>query len=163
LRELDARNAPVQFDEREEETEPSQTGLRRAGENLTNCHREAKLTAPLLDSTQNPVRVHCERIRVVTPVKDSTFKFWWSIRDETMSAPTPEWTLVVPPNQGPGGKDHIHLVNCQYAPLQVGGGLRDSNLFISASRSFGSCLYCSGVSIGFILASDSRRVASNLA
>jgi hypothetical protein len=45
---------PVQFDEREEETEQRQTGLRRPGENLTNCHREAKATAPLLDSTQNP-------------------------------------------------------------------------------------------------------------
>jgi hypothetical protein len=45
---------PVQFDEREEETEPRQTGLRRPGENLTNCHREAKVTAPLLDSTLNP-------------------------------------------------------------------------------------------------------------
>jgi hypothetical protein len=54
LRELDARNAPVQFDEREEETEPRQTGLRRPGENLTNCHREANVTAPLLDSTQLP-------------------------------------------------------------------------------------------------------------
>ena len=42
---------PVQFDEREEETEQRQTGLRRPGENLTHCHREAKATAPLLDST----------------------------------------------------------------------------------------------------------------
>jgi hypothetical protein len=42
---------PVQFDEREEETEPSQTGLRRPGENLTHRHREANVTAPLLDST----------------------------------------------------------------------------------------------------------------
>ena len=46
---------PVQFDEREEETEPRQTGLRRPGENLTNCHREATVTAPLLDSTHNQV------------------------------------------------------------------------------------------------------------
>jgi hypothetical protein len=45
---------PVQFDEREEETEQRQTGLRRPGENLTNCHRKAKATAPLLDSTQIP-------------------------------------------------------------------------------------------------------------
>ena len=52
LRELDARNAPVQFDEREEETELRQTGLRRPGENLTIRHREANVTAPLLDSTQ---------------------------------------------------------------------------------------------------------------
>jgi hypothetical protein len=40
---------PVQFDEREEETELRQTGLRRPGENLTNRHR---VPAPLLDSTQ---------------------------------------------------------------------------------------------------------------
>ena len=51
LRELDARNAPVQFDEREEETEPGQTGLRRLGENPANRHRETKATAPFLDST----------------------------------------------------------------------------------------------------------------
>ena len=38
-------------DEREEETAPCQTGLRRPGENLTNCHRETNVTAPLLDST----------------------------------------------------------------------------------------------------------------
>jgi hypothetical protein len=36
----------------EEETEARQTGLRRPGENLTNCHREATVIAPLLDSTQ---------------------------------------------------------------------------------------------------------------
>ena len=42
---------PVHFDEREEETELRQTGLRRPGENLTNGHREAKVTPPLLDST----------------------------------------------------------------------------------------------------------------
>src|SRR6266567_3542626 len=30
FREPDARDAPVRFDEREQETEPSQTGLRRA-------------------------------------------------------------------------------------------------------------------------------------
>ncbi len=36
---------------RQEETEPRQTGLRRPGENLTNCHRETNVTAPLLDST----------------------------------------------------------------------------------------------------------------
>ena len=44
--------APVRFDKREEETEPRQTGLRRPGENLTHRHREANVTAPLLDSTQ---------------------------------------------------------------------------------------------------------------
>ena len=49
---------PVQFDEREEETEPSQTGLRRPGENLTHRHREANVTAPLLDSTQLGDAIH---------------------------------------------------------------------------------------------------------
>jgi hypothetical protein len=43
--------APDPTDEREEETEPGQTGLRRPGENLANRHREAKVPAPLLDST----------------------------------------------------------------------------------------------------------------
>ena len=54
FREPDAGNPPVRFDEREEETELSQTGLRRRGESPTNRHREATVTAPLLDSTQNP-------------------------------------------------------------------------------------------------------------
>ena len=36
----------------EEETDLRQTGLRRPGENLTIRHREANVTAPLLDSTQ---------------------------------------------------------------------------------------------------------------
>ena len=65
LRELDARNAPVQFDEREEETELRQTGLRRSDENLTNCHREAKVTAPLLDSTQFPAHGRTNKGREV--------------------------------------------------------------------------------------------------
>src|SRR5215469_15209620 len=51
LRAPDAGNPHVRCDEREEETEPRQTGLRRRGENLANRHREAKGTAPLLDST----------------------------------------------------------------------------------------------------------------
>ena len=54
FREPDAGNPPVRIDEREEETELSQTGLRRPGENLTNRHREANVTAPLLDSTNLP-------------------------------------------------------------------------------------------------------------
>ena len=40
---------------RQEETELSQTGLRRRGESRANRHREATVTAPLLDSTQNLV------------------------------------------------------------------------------------------------------------
>ena len=52
FREPDAGNPPVRFDEREEETEPSQTGLRRRGESPVNRPREATVTAPLLDSTR---------------------------------------------------------------------------------------------------------------
>jgi hypothetical protein len=37
LREPDARNAPVRFDEREQETEPCQTGLRRRSESSAMC------------------------------------------------------------------------------------------------------------------------------
>jgi hypothetical protein len=55
FREPDAGNPPVRFDEREEETELSQTGLRRRGESPANRHREATVTAPLLDSTHNQV------------------------------------------------------------------------------------------------------------
>ena len=51
FREPDAGNPPVRFDEREEETEPSQTGMRRRGKSPANRHREATVTAPLLDST----------------------------------------------------------------------------------------------------------------
>src|SRR5215471_18025809 len=51
FREPDAGNPPVRFDEREEETELSQTGLRRRGESPANRHREVNVTAPLLDST----------------------------------------------------------------------------------------------------------------
>jgi len=39
------------FDEREQATEPSQTGLRRRGESFASSHREANATAPVLDST----------------------------------------------------------------------------------------------------------------
>jgi hypothetical protein len=51
FREPDAGNLPVLFDEREQETEPSQTGLRRRRESFVSSHREAKATAPVLDST----------------------------------------------------------------------------------------------------------------
>jgi hypothetical protein len=54
LRALDAGNPHVQCDEREEETEPRQTGLRGRGESHANRHRETKVTAPLLDSTITP-------------------------------------------------------------------------------------------------------------
>jgi hypothetical protein len=54
FREPDAGDPPVRFDEREQETELRQTGLRRALRKQPNSHREAKATAPVLDSTQNP-------------------------------------------------------------------------------------------------------------
>src|SRR5215471_11333970 len=54
FREPDAGNPPVRFDEREQETEPSQTGLRRRRENFVTSHRETKATAPVLDSTLQP-------------------------------------------------------------------------------------------------------------
>ena len=51
FREPDAENLPVRFDEREQETELCQTGLRRVTRKRPNSHREAKATAPVLDST----------------------------------------------------------------------------------------------------------------
>ena len=52
FREPDAGNPHVRFDEREQETELCQTGLRRALRKQPNSHREAKATAPVLDSTR---------------------------------------------------------------------------------------------------------------
>ena len=51
FREPDAGNLPVRFDEREQETELGQTGLRLVTRKRPNSHREAKATAPVLDST----------------------------------------------------------------------------------------------------------------
>jgi hypothetical protein len=60
FREPDAGNLPVRFDEREQETELRQTGLRRVVQKHPNSHREAK-AAPVLDSTRvythNPASV----------------------------------------------------------------------------------------------------------
>ena len=53
FREPDAGNLPVRFDEREQETGSSQTGLRRGHAKAPNSHREAKATAPVLDSTRH--------------------------------------------------------------------------------------------------------------
>jgi hypothetical protein len=46
FREPDAGNLPVRFDEREQETELRQTGLRRAMRKQPNSRRDAKATAP---------------------------------------------------------------------------------------------------------------------
>ena len=54
FREPDAGNPPVRFDEREQETELRQTGLRPVVRKHPNSHREAKATAPVLDSTHYP-------------------------------------------------------------------------------------------------------------
>ena len=51
FREPDAGNLHVRFDEREQETESGQTGLRRCRESDIRSHRETKATAPVLDST----------------------------------------------------------------------------------------------------------------
>ena len=48
FREPDAGNPPVRFDEREQETEPCQTGLRRRRESFVSSHRETTVTAPIL-------------------------------------------------------------------------------------------------------------------
>ena len=58
FREPDAGNLPVRFDEREQETGSSQTGLRRGHAKAPNSHREAKATAPVLDSTPHFTNNH---------------------------------------------------------------------------------------------------------
>jgi len=63
FREPDAGNPP---DEREEETELSPTGLRRRGESPAHRHREATVTAPLLDSTLTPFQANKRRKLVQT-------------------------------------------------------------------------------------------------
>src|SRR5215510_1770467 len=52
-REPDAGNLPVRFDEREQETEPGPTGLRRRRESFVGSHRETNPTGPVLDSTRH--------------------------------------------------------------------------------------------------------------
>src|ERR1019366_10799444 len=55
---FDAGNLHVRFDEREQETESGQTGLRRVMRKHPNSHREAKATAPVLDSTPDYTQMH---------------------------------------------------------------------------------------------------------
>ncbi len=64
FREPDAGNLPVRFDELEQETELRPTGLRRVVRKHPNSHREAKATAPVLDST--PDFTHNQDNAVVT-------------------------------------------------------------------------------------------------
>jgi hypothetical protein len=65
FREPDAGKLPVRFDEREQETELSQTGLRRRRESFVSSHREAKATASVLDSTPN--FTYCRSRRALHP------------------------------------------------------------------------------------------------
>jgi hypothetical protein len=58
FREPDAGNLPVRFDEREQETELRQTGLRRVMRKHPNSQREATATSPVLDSTPHFTRNH---------------------------------------------------------------------------------------------------------
>jgi len=71
FREPDAGNLHVRFDEREQETESGQTGLRRCRESDIRSHRETKATAPVLDSTphptSNPDLLDRERYGLFTP------------------------------------------------------------------------------------------------
>src|SRR5205807_9939360 len=69
---LDAGNPPVQCGEREQETEPCQTGLRRRGESLANRHWETTVTAPFLDSTDEAL-LRSEERRVG---KESRSRTW---------------------------------------------------------------------------------------
>ena len=71
FREPDAGNLPVRFDEREQETELRQTGLRRALRKQPNSHREAKATAPVLDSTldiTHPMKEDVKKKRFSPPL-----------------------------------------------------------------------------------------------
>src|SRR6476620_8269052 len=80
FREPDAGNPPVRFDERKQETELRQAGLRRVVRKHPNSHREAKATAPVLDSTlhTNPdqLRKQEQTFRDKTRVDVLICRFW---------------------------------------------------------------------------------------
>jgi hypothetical protein len=75
FREPDAGNLPVRFDEREQETELRQAGLRRVTRKRPNSHREAKVTAPVLDSTRHithPMREDVKQKHFSTPLRETS-------------------------------------------------------------------------------------------
>src|SRR5437667_1063768 len=72
FREPDAGNLPVRFDEREQETEPSQTGLRGCG--------ESRVTCPPGDYS------HCACSRLYSPLHSSTGRVAMRPQDEQYSA-----------------------------------------------------------------------------
>jgi hypothetical protein len=74
FREPDAGNPHVRFDEREQETELCQTGLRRALRKQPNSHREAKATAPVLDSTGT--LTGCERHGLPCRITEGLSVIW---------------------------------------------------------------------------------------
>jgi hypothetical protein len=92
FREPDAGNLPVRFDEREQETELRQTGLRRTMRKHPNSHREAKATAPVLDSTQPRIasesasiyRLHFVKADLVPSEKTKRNILW--LRNEVHAA-----------------------------------------------------------------------------
>jgi hypothetical protein len=75
------------FDEREEETELRQTGLRRRGESPATCHRKATVTAPLLDSTRHYV---CAVKRRWTTAGESPARELGSLHPEAIRAAAEE-------------------------------------------------------------------------
>ena len=62
VREPDAGNPHVRFDERGRETELWQAGMRRCARKSQQGHRKPKVTAPVLDSTD--FRVRASRLQV---------------------------------------------------------------------------------------------------
>src|SRR5215467_5177642 len=84
FREPDAGNPPVRFDEREEETELCQTGLRRRGESPANRHREANVTAPLLDSTPKGPYAPPNLRTINDPVGIEPLNWWGKVCQPTM-------------------------------------------------------------------------------
>jgi len=76
FREPDAGNPPVRFDEREQETELRQTGLRRRRESFVSSHRETKVTAPVLDSTRTLKVIYAHKNRFLTKNGVVTTNHW---------------------------------------------------------------------------------------
>ena len=88
FREPDAGNPPVRFDEREQETEPCQTGLRRRRESFVSSHRETTVTAPVLDSTHLPVvKIFFLMLTCVKELISSTISLMFVYRKPTMRIP----------------------------------------------------------------------------
>src|SRR5215468_4918448 len=114
FREPDAGNPPVRFDEREEETELSQTGMRRRGESPANRHREATVTAPLLDSTQNPLHGRTNEVSSGSNGRDA-------VRRSKMRPSNPnQWArLPLPESRFPRGGNMSRNFSISFVLLAV--------------------------------------------